>query len=154
MNFRTINTVIAREYLTKVKKKSFLLTTFLVPVIMAAAIVVMVLVMTKVGDRAQSVAVIDQSGIAMPYLVSDGANTYVDFSGEDPESFKNRLEEFDMDVLVVVSPMDTASKDVSVQAYSGSLGRGFHGALRRQGGRRPSRTTASAPTASKALPRS
>lgn len=118
MNFRTINTVIAREYLTKVKKKSFLLTTFLVPVIMAAAIVVMVLVMTKVGDRAQSVAVIDQSGIAMPYLVSDGANTYVDFSGEDPESFKNRLEEFDMDVLVVVSPMDTVSKSVSVQAYS------------------------------------
>ena len=118
MNFRTINTVIAREYLTKVKKKSFLLTTFLVPVIMAAAIVVMVLVMTKVGDRAQSVAVIDQSGIAMPYLVSDGANTYVDFSGEDPESFKNRLEEFDMDVLVVVSPMDSASKSVSVQAYS------------------------------------
>ena len=118
MNFRTINTVIAREYLTKVKKKSFLLTTFLVPVIMAAAIVVMALVMTKVGDRAQSVAVIDQSGIAMPYLVSDGANTYVDFSGEDPESFKNRLEEFDMDVLVVVSPMDTASKSVSVQAYS------------------------------------
>ena len=111
MNFRTINTVIAREYLTKVKKKSFLL-------IMAAAIVVMALVMTKVGDRAQSVAVIDQSGIAMPYLVSDGANTYVDFSGEDPESFKNRLEEFDMDVLVVVSPMDTASKSVSVQAYS------------------------------------
>ena len=118
MNFRTINTVIAREYLTKVKKKSFLLTTFLVPVIMAAAIVVMVLVMTKVGDRAQSVAVIDQSGIAMPYLVSDGANTYVDFSGEDPESFKNRLEEFGMDVLVVVSPMDSASKSVSVQAYS------------------------------------
>ena len=118
MNLRTINTVIAREYLTKVKKKSFLLTTFLVPVIMAAAIVVMTLVMTKVGDRAQSVAVIDQSGIAMPYLVSDGANTYVDFSGEDPESFKNRLEEFGMDVLVVVSPLDSAAKSVSVQAYS------------------------------------
>ncbi len=118
MNLRTIKTVIAREYLTKVKKKSFLLTTFLVPVIMAAAIVVMTLVMTKVGDRAQNVAVIDQSGIAMPYLVSDGANTYADFSGEDPESFKNRLEEFGMDVLVVVSPLDSAAKSVSVQAYS------------------------------------
>jgi ABC-2 type transport system permease protein len=85
---------------------------------MAAAIVVMTLVMTKVGDRAQNVAVIDQSGIAMPYLVSDGANTYADFSGEDPESFKNRLEEFGMDVLVVVSPLDSAAKSVSVQAYS------------------------------------
>ncbi len=118
MNLRTIKTVIAREYLTKVKKKSFLLTTFLVPVIMAAAIVVMVLVMTKVGDRAQSVAVIDQSGIVMPYMTSDGSNTFVDFSGEDPEAFKNRLEEFAMDVLVVVSPLDTAVKSVSVQAFS------------------------------------
>ena len=118
MNLRTIKTVIAREYLTKVKKKSFLLTTFLVPVIIAAAIVVMVLVMTQVGDRMQRVAVIDQSGIAMPYMVSDKANTFVDFTGEDPDSFKQRLDEFAMDVLVVISPLDSLSRSVSVQAYS------------------------------------
>ena len=118
MNFRTIQTVIAREYLTKVKKKSFLLTTFLVPIIMAAAILIMTFLMSSVGDRAANVAVIDQSGIVMPYLTDSKANTYLDFSTENPDEFKTRLEEFKMDVLVVVSPLDTAARTVSVQAYS------------------------------------
>ena len=118
MNFRTVKTVIAREYLTKVKKKSFLLTTFLVPVLIAAAIVVMSLIMTQTGERKQNVAVIDQSGFVLPYLTDNKANTYLDFSTEDPESFKQRLDEFKMDVLVVVSPLDTVAKTVSVQAYS------------------------------------
>ena len=118
MNFRTIQTVIAREYLTKVKKKSFLLTTFLVPIIMAAAILVMTFLMSSVGDRAANVAVIDQSGIVMPYLTNSKANTYLDFSTENPEEFKTRLDEFKMDVLVVVSQLDTAARTVSVQAYS------------------------------------
>ena len=118
MNFRTVKTVIAREYLTKVKKKSFLLTTFLVPVLMAAAIVVMVLIMTQTGERKQNVAVIDQSGIVLPYLTDNKANTYLDFSTENPEDFKQRLDEFAMDVAVVISPLDTVAKTVSVQAYS------------------------------------
>ena len=118
MNFKIIKTVIAREYLTKVKKKSFLLTTFLVPVIMAVAIVAMVLIMTKVGDRAQNVAVVDQSGLVMPYLTDSRANTYNDFSSENPDELKLRLEDAGMDVLVVVSPLDSAAKSVTVQTYS------------------------------------
>ena len=118
MNFKIIKTVIAREYLTKVKKKSFLLTTFLVPVIMAVAIVAMVLIMTKVGDRIQNVAVVDQSGFVLPYLTDSRSNTYNDFSSESPEDLKLRLDAAGMDVLVVVSPLDTAAKTVSVQTYS------------------------------------
>ena len=118
MNFKIIRTVIAREYLTKVKKKSFLLTTFLVPVIMAVAIVAMVLIMTKVGDRTQKIAVIDQSGIIMPYLTDSRSNAYNDFSSESPDDMKLRLDEAGMDVLVVVSPLDTLAKSVTVQAYS------------------------------------
>ena len=118
MNFKIIRTVIAREYLTKVKKKSFLLTTFLVPVIMAVAIVAMVLIMTKVGDRIQNVAVVDQSGFVLPYLTDSRSNTYNDFSSESPEDLKLRLDAAGMDVLVVVSPLDTAAKTVSVQTYS------------------------------------
>ena len=118
MNFKIIRTVIAREYLTKVKKKSFLLTTFLVPVIMALAMVAMVLIMTKTGERAQNVAVIDQSGVVMPYLTDSRSNTYNDYSSETPEELKQRLAELGMDALVVVSPLDTVAKSVTVQTYS------------------------------------
>ena len=118
MNFKIIRTVIAREYLTKVKKKSFLLTTFLVPVIMALAMVAMVLIMTKTGERAQNVAVIDQSGVVMPYLTDSRSNTYNDYSSETPEELKQWLAEIGMDALVVVSPLDTVAKSVTVQTYS------------------------------------
>ena len=35
MNLKIINVIIGREYLTRVKKKSFLITTFLVPLLFA-----------------------------------------------------------------------------------------------------------------------
>ena len=35
MNLKTIGIIIRREYLNKVKKKSFLITTFLVPILVA-----------------------------------------------------------------------------------------------------------------------
>ena len=36
MKMKNVNIILSREYLTRVKKKSFLLTTFLVPIFFAA----------------------------------------------------------------------------------------------------------------------
>lgn len=118
MDFRIIKTVIGREYLTRVKKKSFLVTTFVVPILFAAMMVVIFYIMGNTKERRQDVAVIDQSGIVMPHLVSGDRITYTDFSTEDPETVKPHLKDFGKDVLVVISPLDTVKKTVSVQAYS------------------------------------
>lgn len=118
MNFRIIKTVIAREYLTRVKKKSFLITTFLVPILFAGIFVIIFLIMGSTKERSQKVAVVDQSGFVMPYLESTDRITYLDFSKNDPDSLKNQLEQFGMDVMVRVSPLDTVKKTVSVQSYS------------------------------------
>ena len=45
MNFRTVGIVIGREYATRVKKKSFLLITFLSPILFAALCVLPSLIM-------------------------------------------------------------------------------------------------------------
>ncbi len=118
MNFRIIKTVISREYTTRVKKKSFLVTTFLVPVLFAAFMVVMVLVMGGMKGKSQNAAVIDRSGIVMAFLESSDRITYEDFSDHDPDTLKNHLEEYGKDVMVLISPLDTADKTVSVQTYS------------------------------------
>jgi ABC-2 type transport system permease protein len=118
MDFRIIKTVIGREYLTRVKKKSFLVTTFVVPILFAAMMVVIFYIMGNTKERRQDVAVIDQSGIVMPHLVSGDRVTFTDFSTEDPETVKPHLKDFGKDVLVVISPLDTVKKTVSVQAYS------------------------------------
>ena len=48
MNLKNIGIIIRREYLNRVKKKSFLITTFVVPILMAAlCLVPMLLMMTS-----------------------------------------------------------------------------------------------------------
>lgn len=45
MNLHIVNIIIKREYLTRVKKKSFIITTFLVPILFAAICVLPSLIM-------------------------------------------------------------------------------------------------------------
>ena len=54
--------IIKREYLTRVRKKSFLVMTILGPLLMAAIVIVPIYLATK-GTELKSVAVIDQTGI-------------------------------------------------------------------------------------------
>ena len=118
MDFRIIKTVISREYTTRVKKKSFLVTTFVVPILFAAMMVVIFLIMGNTKERKMNVAVVDQSGIVMPHLESGDRVTYEDCSSEVPDSIKAHLKDYGKDALVVISPIDTVKKSVSVQAYS------------------------------------
>ena len=54
--------IIKREYLTRVRKKSFLVMTILGPLLMAAIVIVPIYLATK-GNELKTVAVIDQTGI-------------------------------------------------------------------------------------------
>ena len=118
MDFRIIKTVIAREYSTRVKKKSFLVTTFLVHILFAAMMVVVMYIMGNTKERKQDVAVVDQSGIVMPHLTDTERITYEDYSSEAPDDLKGRLASIGKDVLVVISSLDTVAKTVTVQTYS------------------------------------
>ncbi len=118
MKMRNISTIISREYLTRVKKKSFLLTTFLVPIFFAAMCILPSVIMFFAKDSGKQVAVIDQSGIVMPYLVDTEAASYTDYSTEPIDSMKADFEALGLDALVVVSPLDTVSKTLAVASYS------------------------------------
>lgn len=118
MKFRNIKTIISREYMTRVKKKSFLLTTFLVPILFAAICILPSVIMFMAKDTGKKVAVVDQSGIVMPYLVDTDAVEYEDYSAEPIDSMKARFEALGLDALVVVSPIDSVAKTVSVASYS------------------------------------
>ncbi len=117
MNLHKTGIVISREYLNKVKKKSFLITTFLVPILFAAICVLPSLLMMNVKEKSQKVAVVDYSGIVMPYFESNEAAEFTDCSGEDPAVLKDELKSRGFDVLVVVSQLDSA-KSVSIQTFS------------------------------------
>ena len=104
--------------MTRVKKKSFLLTTFLVPVLFAAMCILPSVIMFMAKDDGKQVAVVDQSGLVMPYLEDSKAIDYADYSTEQVEDIKSRFEELGLDALVVISPLDSVAKTVQLTSYS------------------------------------
>ena len=118
MKIRNIGTIISREYLTRVKKKSFLLTTFLVPVFFAAMCILPSVIMFMSEEKGKQIAVVDQSGIAMPYFVDSEAVEFADYSSENVDSLKARFNDMGLDALVVISPIDDATRSVTVVSYS------------------------------------
>ncbi len=118
MKMRNISTIISREYMTRVKKKSFLLTTFLVPIFFAAMCILPSVIMFFAKDTGKHVAVVDQSGIVMPYLVDSEAVDYEDYSAEPVDEMKANFESLGLDALVVISPLDTVARNLSIASYS------------------------------------
>ena len=117
MNLSKTGIVISREYLNKVKKKSFLITTFVVPILFAAICILPSYLMMNVKEKSQKVAVVDYSGIVMPYFENTEAAEFTDCNGEDPMVIKDELKSRGFDVLVVVSPLDSTNS-VNIQTYS------------------------------------
>ena len=80
MDIRTVNVIVSREYLTRVKKKSFLLTTFLGPVFFAALCILPSLIMLMAEDKDRKIGVVDESGIVMPYMADNVKYDFIDYS--------------------------------------------------------------------------
>ncbi|MBO5418691.1 MAG: ABC transporter permease [Bacteroidales bacterium] len=118
MKFRNIKTIISREYLTRVRKKSFLITTFIVPILLAAVCVLPAFIMGMIEDKGKQIAVVDQSGIVMPFMENSSVATYHDLSSDAPDSLKSHLSELGYDVLLVVSPVDEVERTVHAVSYS------------------------------------
>lgn len=63
--------IIQREFNERVRKKSFIITTVLMPVLMLALMVAPALIMQYAGGDAKRIAVIDESGLVAPQLQND-----------------------------------------------------------------------------------
>ena len=118
MNFNKLGIIIRREYLNKVKKKSFLIITFGVPVLIALMYVLMIFIMLKAKDEVKTVAVADRSGIVMPMLEDSDLLHFIDMGPADPDSLKSRLPELGADIMLSISPLDSAARTVTASTYS------------------------------------
>jgi len=118
MNFKTTGIIIRHEYLTRVKKKSFLVTTFVVPLLFAAMCILPPAIMFATKEDHKTIAVIDKSGIVMPFLTETETVSYVDKSDSDFSQLKAELKTLGFDALLNISDIDTVSKCVSAETFS------------------------------------
>ena len=118
MKMRNIKIIISREYMTRVKKKSFLLITFLGPIFFAAICLLPAIIMNMTSEEKKNVAIVDESGIIMPRLQDTDLLDFNDYSGQSVDSLKTDMGQKSIDILVAVSKLDTAVNSVTVDAYA------------------------------------
>ena len=118
MKLKNIKTIIGREYMTRVKKKSFLLITFLGPIFFAAICVLPAIIMNMTEDKGKKVAVVDESGIVMSRVQDSEVVDFIDYTGYDVDSLKTQIGDLELDAILAVSPLDTATRNVAVTAYA------------------------------------
>lgn len=130
--------IIQREYLQTVGKKSFILTTLLVPILSILLCVVAPIMLSNVhSDELKSVAVIDQSrGQSFASLIQDTEEYHFVVIGDTVSSNMHDLySESDADYYAVVQLPATIESDLQINIFSeasvpASLGRDIEHLLR------------------------
>lgn len=81
------NLIIRREYMERVNKKSFIVTTILVPLLMLALMLLPSLIMLFASGEKKTVAVIDSSEQIYPNLVSNDQVSFIEAETSDISTY-------------------------------------------------------------------
>ena len=80
--------IIKREYLAKVKNKSFILMTFLSPLFIVALLSLIAYLISVNNEKVRTISVLDESGILSETLISSDQILYESLNGMDLEDAK------------------------------------------------------------------
>ena len=108
-----IGLIIQREYLSRVKKRSFLLTTILVPIIIIGFYAAIIAISISGSSDVQRVAIIDQANL-FPNGVpdeKDDRNSYSIINNETEQSFKEKYHQQGYTSFLYIPQIDIARPD-------------------------------------------
>ena len=98
---KNILLVLQREYLTRVRKKSFILMTLLTPLLIAVFYGVIILISVNSDVGSKKIVVIDNSGLYKSVLKNSETLQY-SFTNKTVEAAKKDLKDGKADVLVII----------------------------------------------------
>jgi len=110
-----ISLIIKREYLTRVKKKSFIIMTFLGPLLMAG-IWIVPFYLSTMADDIKIISVLDESGMFYKGLSGDETTKFVK-ALPDLDDAKENLKETDQYALLYI-PLPKSNLPTSAILYS------------------------------------
>ncbi len=99
-----IGLVLTREYTTRVRKKSFIIMTILMPALMAAMFILPAYFMSQDDTKERTIAVYDGSSVLLGQLESNNYTKYKFIQKEDYEKIKDQLKKTDYYALLVIQP--------------------------------------------------
>ncbi len=104
-----LSTIIQREFLAKVKNKSFIVMTFLSPLLFVAIMGVVAFVASIKGDQKQ-IAILDASGIFEKEFESDKQTKFYYFKNEPLQALKDSVQSEFYDGLLYIPVEDDLNK--------------------------------------------
>ncbi len=113
--------VIKREYITRVRRKSFILATLLTPLGLAAFAIVAQFIFSYENDENTRIAIVDEGNV-LTKAIPDENNLYFIKTKIDPEVLKADIRDQKQDaftaVLVIPEIDDPRANDIRVQYFS------------------------------------
>lgn len=108
--------IIQREYLTRVKKRSFILTTILTPIIMVAFFVVVGFIFAYQGEKTR-IAVHNASDLEV-VISSSGKKTVFINRTESLDDLKQNYKELEFDGILYLPPVTNMNATWQIQYFS------------------------------------
>lgn len=112
-----IGLIIEREYMSRVRKKSFVILTFLTPILFIAMIAVPLLLSMVKDSTVKQVAVADQTGLYAPRLESGEQYHFITATG-NPETYKQAVLAGDSIYALLVIAGDLNTDTTSINLYA------------------------------------
>lgn len=107
--------IIKREYLTKVKNKSFIIMTFLSPLIMIALIAVVAYLSQLNNDKKRTISILDETGYLNEIFQNTENTTYTNLKGlslEDAIALVKEKEDYGLLHIDRVNNLDEISEQI------------------------------------------
>ncbi|WP_431158739.1 ABC transporter permease [Winogradskyella poriferorum] len=107
--------IIKREYLTKVKNKSFIIMTFLSPLIMIALIAVVSYLSQINSNKKRTISVLDETGYLTDIFESTENTTYLKLNGlslEDAKELVKEKEDYGLLHIAKVTSLEAINDNV------------------------------------------
>lgn len=111
MEMNKIGLIIRREYLSRVKKKSFLIMTFVGPLLLAALYIVPILIAINSTTSTRTIAVVDESGWFAQHFTDNEEQIFIKVEGMSIDSVKRLVQDniYDMALYIPATQLNIPS---------------------------------------------
>lgn len=130
MDFKKITLVLKREYITRARSKSFILSTILTPLVLIAFGALMVWIVSGDTDSEKVVGLVDNTEILAPKLIELDADRYTDVSHLPIDSVKSMVMREEIDAYLVLDEVHIETNENAELTYAGSGGLAFTSSVR------------------------
>ena len=108
-----LSIIISREYLERVKRKSFIISTLLVPVLMIALMFAPAAIMLLDTPKSKTIAVIDDSGVVAKRLQSNDQISFTDYK----QPLDSARTDADIEAILVIGPKVIDNPNANISLY-------------------------------------